>query len=370
MRELVPPKSVLTILFFLGILVFAGFLTYYIFYPSPEVTNFIVLVDKDDLSSNHLPWQAFKTIAEPSPSQIALSQQPATPQSSVQPVQPIKTVNPPQPPSSSNQAPASQVNPPASTSVPSNDDLTFGAYFDDFPNSVYINSAKTTLYQDKSATAIFFPPVYNFKPAASSVSLAAGNSFVTPTFNKFNGPYNDRRCLKKNCLVQKDKTLYYNGNILELPAELKFSNLSALSISALTKTWLVGATLHDGANYRGLVFSFDGQNFTAINTPAPLTSSYFGLWGFGGEESDFLMVYGAYQGIDYRVRGNNLTDISKFFGIRAMNGGFKAEVIRAAYGANVNWYIYSSTSNNLQFFKLWQNNTSDIAGEAVFSDIL
>jgi len=250
-----------------------------------------------------------------------------------------------------------------------NNGLTFGDFYDDFPNSVYIDASKTTLYQDKTATAVFFPPVYDWQDAASSVSAAAGNSFQPDSFNDFNGPYNDRRCLENNCLVQKNKILYYNGNILELPAELKSSDLVALSISALKKTWLVGATLKNGDTYQGLAFYFDGEKFTKIITPAPVTSPYFGLWGFGGEENDFLMIYGAYQGIAYHVYNNNLIDISSFFDIRAMDGGFKAEVIRVAFSYNVNWYVYSGTLNRPWFFKLWQNGGSEIIGEAFFNNI-
>ncbi|MFA6995587.1 MAG: cupredoxin domain-containing protein [Patescibacteria group bacterium] len=247
--------------------------------------------------------------------------------------------------------------------------LTFGVYSDNFPNSVYIDQSRTTLYQDDLATAVFFPPAYDWQNADSSSRISNAGYFSGLSFNDFSGPYGDRRCLGNNCLELKNSDLYYNGKILTLPDSLISANIAAVSISALTKRWLVGVTIKEGEkNYRGRVFYFDGSKFTEIITPAPVISSYFGPWGFGGEESDFLIIYGAYEGIAYRVRGNKLTDISRFFPIRAMNNGFKAEVIKTVYGTNVNWYVYSSTLNRPRFFKLWQNRSPEIVGEVFFPD--
>lgn len=263
-------------------------------------------------------------------------------------------------------------NPPVMTgtvNLSRNPDLTFGVYFDDFPNSVYIDKQRTSLYWDETATAIFFPPVYDWREADSSLYAQGDNYFSNLALNYFAGPYNDRRCLGNNCLEQKGDNLYYNGQILAWPPALNSADIVAVSISALTERWLVGVTLKEGGNYRGRVYYFDGRQLTEIKTPAPLTSLYFGVWGFGGEESDFLMIYGAYDGIAYRVRGDRLTNISEFFAIRAMNQGFKAEVLKVGQGLNTTWYVYSSTMNRPRLIKLWQNRSSEIVGEAFFPNL-
>ena len=253
-------------------------------------------------------------------------------------------------------------------------DVSFGSYFDDFPNSVYIDKKNSSLYYDETATAIFFPPVYDWQDANSSVFFSGSNTspanyFADQNLNNFDGPHNDKRCSGSDCLEQNNSDLSFNGQKINLPNFINKGDIVAISISALSKRWLVGITLNQGGEYRGLVFYFDGNKFTEIATPSPVKSKYFGLWGFGGEESDFLMIYGAYDGIAYRVRGDNLTDISKFFAIRAMNKGFKAEVIRTVRSGDINWYIYSSTLNRPWFMKLWQNGTSEIVGEAFFPSL-
>ena len=253
-------------------------------------------------------------------------------------------------------------------------ELSFGSYFDDFPNSVYIDKKNSSLYHDETATAIFFPPVYDWQEANNSVFLSGSNSalanyFADQNLNNFDGPRIDKRCLGRDCLEQNNNDLSFNGRKINLPTSINKGDIVAISISALSKHWLVGLTLNQGGEYRGSVFYFDGNKFTEIATPSPVKSKYFGLWGFGGEESDFLMIYGAYDGIAYRVRGDNLTDISKFFAIRAMNNGFKAEVIRTVHSGDINWYVYSSTLNHPWLIKLWQNRTPEIVGEVFFSNL-
>jgi hypothetical protein len=49
-----------------------------------------------------------------------------------------------------------------------------------------------------------------------------------------------------------------------------------------------------------------------------------------------------------------------------MNNGFKPEVIRAKSDNYVNWYIYSSSSNNPQIVKLWPDDSGEIVGATSF----
>jgi hypothetical protein len=228
---------------------------------------------------------------------------------------------------------------------------------------------KTTLYSDATVRAITFVPNYSWVTTGSGTASSTNGGSNSWRLNNFTGPYADRRCLGSNCLEQNGTNLYYNGQLLELPAAIKSTDLAAVSIGALSRRWLVGFTLKDGEQYSGQVFYFDGQKFSTLTDLAPISSTYFGLFGFGGEESDFLIIYGAHQGRAFRVRGNSVTDLSQFFGINVMRGGFKAETIKAASGSYVNWYVYSLSLNHPILLKLWQNRTADIVGETVFSNL-
>jgi len=252
--------------------------------------------------------------------------------------------------------------------------LTFGTFFDTFSGTGFLDSARTTLYQDKIAAAIFFPPDYGWQLFSETPDSNAQEYFKNLSFNNFADSITDRRCLKTNCLEQKGRELYYNGRLLSNPEELQDSEIAAVSIGSLTKNFLIGFTIKNLADknateYRGAVFSFDGQKFTPLVPLEPIVSPYFGLFGFGGEENDFLVIYGAYQGIAYRFQGNKVIDLSRFFDIRVMNKGFKAEVIKTSYGDNVNWYVFSSTRKRPWLIKLWQNRSAAIVGEAVFSNL-
>ena len=232
--------------------------------------------------------------------------------------------------------------------------------------------AKSTLHFDNTASIISFPPDYDWR-FAGDVPASIQQSLESFDFNDSSGPYQERRCLGADCLEQKGNSLYYNGRAVRFPAGIDSSNLAAVSIGSLTRRFLVGFTLKNtggksGEIYRGLIYYFEAGKFTEIKTPKPISSRYFGLFGFGGEEGDFLAIYGGYQGIAYRIRGSSLLDISKFFSMKVMANGFKPEVVRTTAGPNVNWYIFSLSSGQPQLIKLWQNGSPDIVGQIVFSD--
>ena len=247
--------------------------------------------------------------------------------------------------------------------------LFFGSYFDTFANNAYIDSEKTTLFYDETATAYFFPPDYVFEEAGTGPDPGDQNILNGVSLNNFEGSYGDKRCLAGKCLEQKGKDLFFENKKLSLPAELDDLDIAAVSLGSLPKRWLVGLTVKNENNYEGLVYYFDGQEFSRLLTPLPIISPYFGVLGFGGGENNFLVIYGAYQGIAYHFQGDKVTDVSRFFDIRVMNGGFKAEVLFTAFENNVNWYVYSSSSYHPVLIKLWQNGGTEIAGEMVLNGL-
>lgn len=272
--------------------------------------------------------------------------------------------------------------PPSNSSLPPNvldPSLVFGTFFDTFSSQGYIDEGRTTMYQDKSAAAIFFRPDFSFE-SVNEITSEDQEYFKGIYFNSAAEAEAelvfDRRCLGDDCLEQNGLRLSYKGRDLKFPEELEDLNIAAISIGSLDKNFLVGFTIrlagaenNDENKYQGFVFVFDRQKFIPLRLPTPLVSPYFGLFGFGGEEKDFLVIYGAYKGIAYRFRGERIDDISRFFDIRAMVGGFKAEIIKAGEGNKTIWYVFSSTAGRPWFIKLWQNRSPEIVGEAFFESL-
>ncbi len=249
--------------------------------------------------------------------------------------------------------------------------LTTGSFTDLFSSKAWVDESKTTLYHDQVANAFTFPPKFDWQklevqPPAEELMEAPGDS-------------GDIRCIgttNQRCLGQRDLALYYAGpgdgalfehNSISLPAELQGKDLINLSIGSLSSKWVVGATTKNGNNYRGYVFIFDGVKFTKVTSgegEAFLDSPYSGVFGFGGIDSDWVFVYGAYRGLAYRVKNNLATEnLSELFNIRVMqDGGFKAEVLRTKDSlGRITWYISSLTKSKPALLKLFQNN-SKISG--------
>lgn len=244
----------------------------------------------------------------------------------------------------------------------------FNIFYDSFSGLGRIDSSKTSLYLNGAAAAVMFPPDFSFAPATSGeAGEAEMDNLFLENFNDFDAPQKAEYCLGKNCLNQDGLKLYYNQRLVSLPSRIKMADVEAISIGALDSKWLVGLTMKYSGKHRGEVYFFDGKKFTPLVFPKMLVSKYFGLFGFGGEDNDFLVVYGAYQGAAYRFRNKTPQDISKFFDIRVMKDGFKAEVIKVKNGQDINWYISSLTNNRPQFIKLWQNGTPEIVGEIIFN---
>lgn len=238
----------------------------------------------------------------------------------------------------------------------------FNIFYDSFSGLGRIDLSQTNLYLNTAAAAVMFSPDYSLEPTAD----VDGGSLFLENINDFSGPYREEFCLGENCLNLDGLELYYNKKIVKLPARIKINDLKTISIGRLQSKWLVGFTIKYGEQYRGEVYYFDGTNFKTLILPKLVMSPDPGVFGFGGEDNDFLVIYGAYQGVAYRYRGANVQDLTKFFDIRVMKDGFKAEVVKIKNGADTNWYVFSKTSNRPQFLKLWQNGTDEIAGEVVF----
>ena len=170
----------------------------------------------------------------------------------------------------------------------------------------WLNTASTTAYRDNNEAAMMFPPKFLWQPILGS-----------PT-----------------------------------------------SLGSRTSTSVPGITtkvVQDGNQYKVLVYAPDGSEIlSATNTP--IVSNYPGPVGIGGTADDFVVVYGSYWGAGARIVQTNgswqIQDLSPFFGIRQMNGGFQPEIIEVS-GI---WYVWSATSGNPKLIKLFTNGTGQIQG--------
>lgn len=252
------------------------------------------------------------------------------------------------------------------------DALISSSFTDLFSGPGWLDQGRTTMYLDRLTTAFTFPPKYSWQK--SNLSTSQVDRFV-----KLDSQGADTRCLpaqaglKGKCLSQKGIALIFNGQNLPLPQSLAGKNIVNISIGALDTKWVIGVVTKEGAGYSGWVFYFDGVKYEKIpgivDNPI-LTSKYIGILGFGGNDDDWLLIYGSYEGIAYHVRdGQKPQDISRFFGIRVMNNGFAPMIIRSQI-ANCKleikncamWYVFSATNGTPKFIKLFQNGTAHIEG--------
>lgn len=245
--------------------------------------------------------------------------------------------------------------------------LYFGSFFESFYNKSNIDLEQSNLYIDLTMDAVMFLPDYEWQPI-DSLNTQEGQYFSALNYNDFDSPFfYDQVCLKSNCLEQKGNELWFNNQPLSLPAIS--GRLQAVSIGVVGDIWLVGLVWQENGSYRGQAYRFDGRSFKAI-FPDVIGSSYAGRFGFGGDEEDFLVIYGARQGQAYRIRGKKISDLSQYFSFRPMNGGFQAKVIKFGSGRETTWYVFSLSAGRPRFVKLWQNGSEEIAGAVDLSALV
>lgn len=260
--------------------------------------------------------------------------------------------------------------------------LVFSSFFDSFASDHLIDFERTNLRRDHLAAAVMFPPEYIIEEATVSDIRAAREELSSLSFEAFPASSSEyllsaafeKRCLGSGCLEQRGGRIFYEGKELALPSELSRRQIMAVTLGSLSKKFLVGFTIKNEAGdeekgYEGLVYFFDGKKFSKIIREGEVVSRYFGLFGFGGEDDDFLVIYGAYLGKAFRFQGNRVTDISSFFDYRFMTKGFRPEVVVAKKGKTHQWYIFSLSSYKPRLIKLWTDKNDNITGEIDYPEI-
>ncbi len=64
----------------------------------------------------------------------------------------------------------------------------------------------------------------------------------------------------------------------------------------------------------------------------------------------------------FRVRGNEIENVSHFFGLRITNGGFLAQIFKIGDGANANFYVCGLEKHKPLFLKIWSKDENNSGG--------
>lgn len=248
--------------------------------------------------------------------------------------------------------------------------LTYAGFSDLFSGVGWLDQDKTTMYRDNMTTAFTFPPKYEWNETNPSFS----------TRSKLESLTNGSATIGNKTLSVNNNLLSLNGSIVSFPTEINGLQIDNISVVSLDTKWLVGIVIKVSGGYEGHIYSFNGSDFSKINTNL-FISQYKGVFGFGGTDNDWIALYGAYRGIAVHascqslVLNCELTDISRFFDYRIMNSGFTPMIIRSTFNFSLStsnsqspvWFIYSLTLGNPKLIKLFQNNTSEIQGALDFT---
>lgn len=260
----------------------------------------------------------------------------------------------------------------AGSGIDTNGRLIGSSFTDLFSGVGWINQDETTLYHDKTATAFLFPPNFDW-------SRVEEQEVDLDKFIEKRDDGSDKRCIDDECLLQKDKSLYFgnqseetledSSHKINLPEGINLGNLVNVTVGSLDSRWLVGFVEEAEEDFIGKVYYFDEGNFNRVfDEEAPFKSEYEGKIGFGGSDNNFLVIYGGFTGSGYHViPGEKQENISELFGIRLMNDGFHPQAIK---GDDGDWYIYSLTPGNTRLIKLFQNGTDSIRGVVNLTNLI
>ncbi len=238
----------------------------------------------------------------------------------------------------------------------------FNSFGDHFSGLAYVNNRKTDMSFDENTTAFTFPPLYSFEKIPSDDYAASSDSI--------NNIPASLRVLNQE--------LYYRGKKIKLPNELKSENILNINVSLIGSRWLVGIVTGKNYDERGFVYFYDpiSKNFSPLITATtaqkimPNFERLGGTISFGGTVDDFLIVYGAYDGHIFYYHKGNLTDVSRFFGLRVSSEGFTPQIISTKNSRGTVFYICSQSAGKPKLIKLWPKRDGELMGSLDFSPLI
>ena len=254
------------------------------------------------------------------------------------------------------------------------------SFGDSFSGLGYIDAEQTDLFIDYNTTAFSFPLVYELKKEEAVAAVPAVKNEETDEVSNINS----NLCLGSSshwdCLTVRDKTLYLNDEPLAWPAELLAEKILSVNVQVIrnqeSARWLVGVVSGDKSDERGWVYFFNGRDLTPLITDTTAEKialkhkSSGGKIYFGGSLDDLLILYSGYDGVAFYYHNGQLSDVSKFFGLRVMSNGFPAQIIRTANTRGSVFYICSQGGAKFKLIKLWSEEPGKLVGAIDFSHLL
>lgn len=244
-----------------------------------------------------------------------------------------------------------------------------GSFSDIFSGTAWIDEEKTTMYRDNAVGAFFFPPDFVWKSAGDA-------RVIEELKNETPAGELERTCLGKKCLVMHETKLFLEEENKSIPVLYPGSSdkkTIRVAISALSSKWLVGVTQSEGGNFSVRIYRYNGSEFEDIYSDGRVafTSPKEGFLGLGGTDNEWIAFWSGYEGQALRVRfGGEPENISGFFGIRLMQGGFLPLVTRVASRESVDWYVWGVGEGNPRMIKMFEALDGEIGGVIDFTPFL
>lgn len=243
------------------------------------------------------------------------------------------------------------------------------SFGDGFSGLGYINREKTDMFLDYNVTGFSFPPVYKIEQEKNSknASRAEPNLCV--------GPVGGQRCL-----TLKNNKLYVSGQEIAWPEELLKEKILTVNVRVVNgnqgSRWIVGIVTGNKADERGWVYFFNSVSFEPLiakNTALKIEPKYNRLGGkiyFNDSLDDLLILYSGYDGRAFYYHDGELSDVSRFFGLRVTNGGFPAQIIRTTNSRGSVFYVCSNNDKKFRLIKVWSLRPGELMGSLDLSYLL
>jgi len=239
---------------------------------------------------------------------------------------------------------------------------------DIFSGLTNIDKSATDMFWDYNMTAFVFPPVYELNKQSNCSTPDCGLSRAMTDVQS--------SCLDGGCLSKlSDDKLSFGGKDLQLPPVFKDKKIKNINIFSLDNQWLIGIVTGSNIDEQGWVYCFDGLSFSPLisnETEYQMKPRYQrgnGEIFFGGDAQDFLVLYAGYDAVAYRFRERKIEDVSKYFGLRVSDGGFKAQILKIGEGQSSIYYVCSLDKYKAKIVKIWSKDALNSGGAFDFSTI-
>lgn len=230
----------------------------------------------------------------------------------------------------------------------SGDNFIGGSFSDTFSGSGWLG--ESVFYQDRYTAGLTPLPIFELRPLKTEPTLPDKASI----------------CPQSVCFSVVNKKIFEAGIEKKLP---EFSgDLINLSVFLLEDRWFLGLISKESQLFKGWVYSFNGSDFVPFfsadkNNPI-FESKYEGFLGLAGSKSNWLLVYGSYEGKVFEFYDNKLLDLSYLVNPRVMRGGFMPRVM----SIGKDWFV-SNSSGGFPLLKFFSAGGS-IIGSLDLTDLI